>query len=421
MNIVIINPFRRYPGTERWDFELIRYEDFIDHDEHAVSYIVNEDGRDGVLAPERLYALFELVDLGDETALAEILTSVQCARGPIDRLIAFSERHLDVAARLRQRFDIPGPDVAATRRARDKVVMKQHVAEAGLRVPAFLHLQPGIAAAEVDGFIARTGFPLILKPTDGAASAGVSKVPDRVALDALLLGLEGENWELEEYIDGDVLHLDGIVDADGAVAFCMTSLYVNTCLDFLGGRPLGSITLDPASQACIAAEAFAAECLRALDFRACPFHLELFQSASGSLIFLEVAARVAGADVPYMVEACSGVNLFEHWVALILQGRTSIRQTDRRAGAWLLFGTGTGEPQRVRHATGFMPTLPSLYRELVPSPGVVLQQKQNYCALQPGRFLFAAASREIVLADVRHVLAHFRFEADSLVPEEAAA
>ena len=110
MNIVIINNLPHYNDARRWDFDLVRYQDFISHADHTVSYIVNDDA-----------------------AYGEPLKNIIDRHGPIDRLIAFSESLQDVAARLRESYDIPGNRPAQNRLGRDKIFMKQKVQAAGLR------------------------------------------------------------------------------------------------------------------------------------------------------------------------------------------------------------------------------------------------------------------------------------------------
>jgi hypothetical protein len=119
MNVVIINNLARFPGTSRWDFDLVRYEDFVDHRAHQVTYIVNRRGLSAITAPSDSYALVEFDRLDRLEAYRPVLTEIIKLKGPIDRLIVFSESLQDLAAKLREEFDIPGkwPQPACARRA----------------------------------------------------------------------------------------------------------------------------------------------------------------------------------------------------------------------------------------------------------------------------------------------------------------
>ncbi|MFE7447475.1 biotin carboxylase, partial [Streptomyces chartreusis] len=55
MHIVLVNRWPRFSDGIRWDNELTRYEEFIDHDKHRVSYVVDALGAEGVLVdPARI-------------------------------------------------------------------------------------------------------------------------------------------------------------------------------------------------------------------------------------------------------------------------------------------------------------------------------------------------------------------------------
>ena len=186
MNIIILNPFNKFPGSERWDFELINYEAFIDHSLHRVTYIADQRGLSGITADPESYHLIKISNFNEEEQLAQILEDEIQRLGKVDRIIAFSENHMDLVAQLREKHEIPGPGIAETERARDKVVMKQCLDQANLRVPYYLHLEPNMSQEKIAKFVAKVGFPLIFKPTNGASSVGVQKIEDEAQLQSAL-------------------------------------------------------------------------------------------------------------------------------------------------------------------------------------------------------------------------------------------
>jgi hypothetical protein len=133
MNVVIINNLARFPGTARWDFDLVRYEDFIDHRAHRISYIASRRGLSAITAPADSYRVYEFDRLDDAAAYRPVLSAIAREHGPIDRLIVFSESLQDLGAQLRVEFGIPGKWPEENRLGRDKLVMKQKVSAAGLR------------------------------------------------------------------------------------------------------------------------------------------------------------------------------------------------------------------------------------------------------------------------------------------------
>jgi hypothetical protein len=407
MNIVIINNLARFPASERWDFDLVRYDEFVDHAAHRVHYIVNRRGRAGVLAPEASYSMTELPRLDDIAAYRPVLQALTDAHGPIDRLIVFSESLQDLAAQLREEFGIPGKRPEENRLGRDKLVMKQKVSAAGLRAPRFT----SVDAARVEhaiSFAVAVGYPVILKPVNGQSSQGVRKIDHEAQLRVAVADLpEHEHWDLEEYIEGTLLHIDGLADPQGRVTLTVPSRYVNTCLDFTLGAPLGAVMIEPGTPLYERICRFSVQCVEAIGLKGCPFHLELFHTTRDELVFLEVGARVGGADVPSVIHQATGVNLFAEWVNMSLGQPATLTAPTTSIGAWLMFPRPQGLPRRVAAVTRFDGRLPTLYRQLVPREGELLEHEDGYCSMQAGRFLFAAPAAEQVVKDVERVLNEF--------------
>ncbi|MEZ9423321.1 acetyl-CoA carboxylase biotin carboxylase subunit family protein [Vibrio lentus] len=410
MNIVVINTFWRYPNTERWEFELITYDAFINHDDNHVSYIVNQRGLSAVPTKAVRGDVYCVEDISDKNQIETHIKEVIAKHGAIDRIIAFSENQLLLAAYLREKYSIPGPKQEVTELARDKVKMKGALAQTSIEVPRYLCVGEGSNEQSIKQFSNDVGFPLILKPTKGASSVGVIKIENMKELLENVSSLQGDEWELEEYIDGDIYHIDGIVDKDGEIIFHTTSRYINSCLNFSFENPLGSVLLPDDHELHLSVRNFTQECLSRLKFSACPFHLEAFRTYSGEWVFLEVGARVAGADVPYVIEKCTGVNLFEHWVALILNGKTTLQPSTALPGAWLMFGRPKELPKIVSAISDFRDQYQSLYRQLTPKLGSQLIDESGYSSMQSGRFLFCGQDTDSVMNDVDGVISNFKIK-----------
>jgi biotin carboxylase len=405
-NVIVINPYNRFPNSPRWDFELIEYDKFIDHNKFDVTYIVDERGESGLPQEASRYKKVSVDNLSDLQALQSTLEGVIAQLGEVYRVISFSEGHMDMLAQLREHHNIPGPKVAETQRARDKLVMKEVITGAGLRAPYFIAINHS-SRDEIDAFVNTVGFPIILKPTDGASSVGVQKLDSLVCLEQALNELEQGNWELEEYVAGEVLHIDGLIDLHGKVCVSIPSVYINTLFEYLSGVPTGSYLLPPHTSRYENIKNFSEQCLTALDFKGCPFHLELIEKADGELVFLENAARVAGADIPYMIADCMGINLFEQWVAMIFDKQPELPTEEFNYGAWLLFGLPPQLPCTVKDVSSFIDSVPTLYKELIPPVGSQVDKGRGYCSLQAGRFMFKGEQLEDVQRDVQLVLDNF--------------
>ncbi|MFT3803417.1 MAG: ATP-grasp domain-containing protein [Burkholderiaceae bacterium] len=401
--ILILNRWPRFPNTERWDNELADYGSLIDHRENEVVYVCDRKGTNGILVdgiPPSHLRIFE--DFHDDAALVAEVRSASAEYGAFDMVIAFSEHLLESAAVIREALGIPGPLPEEVARCRDKTLMKSIVSTCGLRVPRWIRVTPGNTAASL---AQELGLPIIVKPVRGASSKGVVKADTMQALEQILQRVVNERQpiEVEEFIDAPIMHADGVIDAQGQLVFLSVARYISTCLDFESGTPLGSILqTDPDLLARV--RTFAERCLLALGLRSSAFHLEFFETA-GEFTFLEIGARVPGADVSYVVQEVRGYNLFRGWVeAMLERPQSQAMRKPTSSGGWLMVPRPRPLPCRVIAATSMRRTVPSVYRELIPAPGDWLEDSEGYANLQGGRFLFRAATPQAVEDAMRNVL-----------------
>jgi predicted ATP-grasp superfamily ATP-dependent carboligase len=408
MHIVVINRWPRFQDGDRWDFSLGRFEEFIDHRRHRVSYVVDAVGATGVLADRRDVAgLVEIDDVNDFDALCEAVRSLEDRVGRVDRLITLSEFTLTIAAEVREALRIPGPRPEEVAVYRNKLRMKELVAAAGLRVPSFdacTTAESAVAAARA------IGFPVVLKPVSGAASIGVHRVDDEEALATLLDGVDVDDYELEEFIDGTIYHVDGFAGADAQIPFMAVSRYINDCLSFeAGGEPLGSVVVQ-ASALRDRVEEFAQECVTALGMTSMPFHLEIFVTPDGEMVFLEIAGRIGGAEVPYLTHKLFGINLFQVWLDALCEGRVTVpRKVGDPSGGWLIIPKPDGLPAKVVSVTTMRENFPTIWRELVPKPGDEMLPGGSYDAVHSGRFILTG-DEATVEEDIRKIMAGFHIE-----------
>src|SRR3954469_24169110 len=140
---------------------------------------------DGSPEPELRRYLADYLEVPSLLDEDDVIARVQSwLRGrSIDRVLANWEPRVVVAARLRERFGLPGMSVDTVRGFRDKQLMKDRVAAAGLRVPRAHRVG---SVKEVWEAIEKIGFPAIIKPISGAGSADTYRVADRAEMERVL-------------------------------------------------------------------------------------------------------------------------------------------------------------------------------------------------------------------------------------------
>lgn len=400
MTIVVIN---------RWDDDFALYGDYIDHDVHRVIYIATAAGRAAV--PEaQAAAVYELAPSYTKEDLLVCCRQAEAAFGRIDRIIALSEYDLPKAAYLRETLDIPGVPSAQVATFTDKVAMKHAIAQAGLRAPDYIECN---SIDAVIAFADRKRYPLILKPKVGAASRGIHAALSRTALLQLIKSIDLKDYECEEYIAGMVLHVDGIV-ADGHIELIVSSRYINNCLAFNSGVPLGSVFIDAAGLN-TRIEAFTARILQTLALHDGAFHIELIHSETDELVFLELNARVGGAEITFLMRDLFDIDLVGAWVRLQVSGRSGLPDAfdPGIAGGWLLIPEPADIPCQVVQCSSLVGKIAHLYKELLPQAGDVFHGDGGYEKIS-GRFRFKAATSSEVEQAIYAVLSAFRIEVRSL-------
>jgi ATP-grasp domain len=211
-------------------------------------------------------------------------------------LHSFDERNLLLAADLRAAFGLPGLRHGDVLPFRDKCLMKDRLVAAGIQVPRYGRYDPAAAAADRAGYFRKltgeVGLPLILKPVDGNSADGVYEI-ESFGDYAEVPGDLGRPYEYEQFIDGTIYSVN-IVSRDRRSVFAGVTEYLVNSSAVREGRVNADINLietDPRVPRMIT---FAEQALDALGWPDGASHLELFQTAAGELIFLEVAARFKG-------------------------------------------------------------------------------------------------------------------------------
>jgi hypothetical protein len=389
----------------RWDDDFSRYDEYIDHRAHRVAYLTNPAGNQ-IVRRELAVGVEIVPDITDRDAVIAAAKRLAGTVGPFTRVLALSEFDLVTGALVREALGTPGVTPQQVRRFTDKVVMKQAILAAGLRAPRYL---PLTEIPTADALIGRLGLPLILKPREGAASRGVIKVETAEQLTVALRDIPPADYEAEQYVTGDIYHIDGLI-RDGELLFHTVSRYINTCLAFNHGIPLGSVLIEPSARRSAMVE-FAEAALRALALRSGAFHLEVILGPGDELYFLEIGARVGGGEIPFLGQALFGLDMMRAWVDIELgQDSEYLRAVDgRRLGGFLMIPEPRDVPASLVQVSSLAGKVDYLLKETLPPVGHVFDGKGGYEHIS-GRFLFAGSSSQAIEAAIRSAIAQFSIE-----------
>ncbi len=236
----------------------------------------------------------------------------------IDRIIPLDDFDVETVADLREHFRMPGMGGSTARYFRDKLAMRVQARDEGIPVPDFV---PVLNYDDLRAYMRRVPPPWVLKPRSEASSMGIRKVNCAEELWPLLddLGDRQSYYVLEQFVPGDVFHVDSIV-WNKKVLFTVTSQYGSPPMTvYQGGGVFATSTLPYHSPEDQALQALNRETIAAMGMVRGVTHAEFIRShADGEFCFLEIAARVGGANIDKMLEYATGLNLWVQWARLEL-------------------------------------------------------------------------------------------------------
>lgn len=263
--------------------------------------------------------IFFLPDMYDLTAMLNGVSYLARTRR-FDRIVALDDFDVETAAALREHVQMPGLGTTVARRFRDKLAMRVAAQSAGILVPDFIQV---LNYDAIRDYFVRVPGPWLLKPRGEAASVGITRLAAPDDFWPLLDGLGDRQSHhlIERYLPGDVFHVDSVVYG-GEVVLAEVHQYGQPPLDVTqhgGIFVTRRVTRGSADEAPL--REINARVLTALGYERGVAHAEYIKAhADGQFYFLEVAARVGGANIAEAVEAATGINLWREWVKIEIDG-----------------------------------------------------------------------------------------------------
>jgi len=237
----------------------------------------------------------------------------------LDRIVALDDFDVETAAMLREYLHVPGMGETTGRGFRDKLAMRARARAAGIPCPDFVHV---VNDAAIDEWTSRVAAPWVLKPRSQAAAIGIRKIGGVEELRRTLdtLGDERPEYLLEQFVPGDVYHVDSLVFNRG-IAFAAASRYGTPPMAVAHeGGIFVTRTLGDDDRTAAALKEMNARLLGAFGLLRGVSHTEFIQAHDGRIYFLETSARVGGAYIVDVVEAAAGVNLWREWAKIEIAG-----------------------------------------------------------------------------------------------------
>ena len=280
----------------------------------AEVYGVADTPREAVPARVKpyLHDYLQVPRITDEDDVMDRVTNWLRGR-EIDRVVANWEPLVILAARLRERWGMPGMSADTVRGFRDKQLMKERVAAAGLRVPKSRRCRTD---NEIRAAAEEFGYPLIIKPIAGAGSADTYKVESASELDATMAKMRGvAEASCEEYIDGEEFTFDTVC-VNGRPRYENIASYLPKPIEMRSLEWVSPviITVKDMYQPRLAGGVeLGRKVLGALGMGTGFTHMEWFLTPKGEAVFGEIGCRPGGAHIVDQMNYTSDIDLFREW------------------------------------------------------------------------------------------------------------
>jgi len=262
----------------------------------------------------------------DEARIKRTVDAV-ARRHRIERITALDDFDVEMGAMLREHLQVPGMGRTTASRFRDKLAMRMKARNLGIPVPEFA---PVFTDQDVNDWLARVAPPWMLKPRSSAAAIGIKKVNSHDELWRALhaAGDQRSRCVLEQFVPGDVYHVDSIV-WDGGVIFAVAFKYGRPPMQIAheGGIFITRRLADGSAEGS-ALLALNQRLQDGLGLRRGVSHTEFIRQDTGGVrlepgrefVFLETSARVGGAFIVDTIEAGTGINLWREWAKIEVAG-----------------------------------------------------------------------------------------------------
>ncbi len=296
--------------------------------------------------PERYSDLQEIncpVHVCDTNNLAELQKVIEkhVQREEIRGITTTSEFYLEVVAELSARYGLPGNRPDDIRKARDKSLTRQILAEARICQPGFAIVRN---VAEVAKAIRYVGLPCVLKPTDDSGSNGVvlcqtvEQAEGHAARTlAVKVNIRGQRTTqavlVEQYLEGPEFSVEMFSWQGKTTCIGITQKSLTGFPYFVESRHLFPALLSEEQIAHMRETVIQA--LTAIGIQTGVTHTEVKWLPEGCAV-IEINARLAGGMIPELIRLVTGTDMLEQQIRSVVDDTISLN-TEARGVAGIQF------------------------------------------------------------------------------------
>lgn len=267
------------------------------------------------LLREALTDYYQVDDMEEYSQLHQGVAYFEERYGTIDRLESNHEFWLETTAYLRTDFNIVGLKVADIERFNQKSKMKEIFRSIGVPVAK------GRTFDEWDDaklIVEEIGYPVVVKLNKATKASETWCIQSDEELATFFVERNtAESFMMEEFIEGDMVTFDGLVDHEGRVIFYQQMVYDKPTLEVVSGNIdcfihySSDITHDIAE--------LGLKCVSAFGMKGQFFRFEFFRlKKDHSLVAFEVNGGIPPGPMLEMVNFSRGIDSYDYYAQVVL-------------------------------------------------------------------------------------------------------
>ena len=183
---------------------------------------------------ESLHEYYKVSNLGNYDEVFRAVAFFTYKYGKIDYLESNNEFWLERDAQLRTEFNITtGFKAADMEKVKCKSKMKAYYKKAGIPVARY-HMVGDIKGCRA--FIKKVGYPVVVKPDNGVGAISTYRITCDEDLQNFMDTKDGNQYIMEEYVDGEVQTFDGIINFQGEPVLETGNVTVGSLMDVMNNQ-----------------------------------------------------------------------------------------------------------------------------------------------------------------------------------------
>lgn len=251
--------------------------------------------------------------------------------GEIDFIESNNEYWLERDALLRTAFNVKGFKKTDVKKIKFKSQMKKYYQKAGVKTARYYVVKSLQGCLK---FIEEVGYPVIVKPDNGVGAADTRKIKNQKELENFFETKHDVSYIMEEYIAGEVLTYDAVINSKGEPIFETGNVTPHSLMDVVndGGNCVFYIVNEPYADVREAGR----NTVKAFNVKSRFVHFEFFRltrdqqiGKKGEVVALEVNMRPSGGISPDMMNYANSTNVYKIWADMIAYDSTLVATGDK--------------------------------------------------------------------------------------------